>query len=166
MDADTTATKIRALTEPYQAVPGGLLPALWNIQNTIGCVPDEHVPLIANTMNLSVAEVHGVLSFYHDFRTAPVQHSVKICRAEACQSMGARQLETTAKNIIGSDFDQHSVEDGNGVELRSVYCLGLCGNAPAAMIDGELHAGLDETSLTELLNELVSGAASKEATAK
>lgn len=154
MDTNKTEIKIRALTEPYKAVPGGLLPALWDIQNTIGCVPDAHVPMIAETMNLSIAEVHGVLSFYHDFRSAPVEHSVKICRAEACQSMGARQLETAAKNIIGSDFDQHSVEDGNGTELRSVYCLGLCSNAPAAMIDGELYAGLDESSLTKLLSEL------------
>ena len=155
MDTDTTALEIRSLLEPHQSEAGGLLPALWDIQNTLGYVPDEHVPLIAKTMNLSVAEVHGVLSFYHDFRSQAAKHTVKICRAEACQSMGARELESVAKNLIGSDFDQHALAEGYEIELRSVYCLGLCSNAPAAMINGELHASLNESKLTELLDDLV-----------
>lgn len=159
VDTKTTAIKIRALTEPYQSVPGGLLPALWNIQNTLGYVPEEHVPLIAETMNLSIAEVHGVISFYHDFRSKPVKHSVKICRAEACQAMGARSLAAVATNMIGTDFDKHSADDQEGIELRSVYCLGLCANAPSAMIDGELYAGLDEAGLTALLDSKVLNAA-------
>lgn len=129
------------------------MPALWAIQNQLGYVPPDHVPEIAGQMNLSIAEVHGVLSFYHDFRSSePAKHTIKMCRAEACQSMGSRELQTTAQSIIGSDFDAPAGE--SGIELRSVYCLGLCANAPAAMVDDELHAGLDEAKLKQLLTDM------------
>ncbi len=126
------------------------MPALWSIQNAFGHVPSHAVPEIASILNLSVAEVHGVISFYHDFKTEPASaHSIKLCRAEACQAMGVRALETFAEQRLGVKFD----EQGPLVCLESVYCLGLCACAPAAMVDGKLHARLNEQKLGKLIDE-------------
>ena len=163
MNKDTKlSAEIGALVAPFQAEQGGLMPALWAIQNQLGYIPPDHVPEIAKQMNLSIAEVHGVLGFYHDFRsTEPVKHTIKLCRAEACQAMGSRALQTAAQRIVGSGFDAPAGD--NGIELRSVYCLGLCANAPAAMIDGELHASLDEATLKQLVAEMAVQASTESA---
>lgn len=118
--------------------PGALLPVLHAIQDELGCVPPSAVPLIADGLNLSRAEVHGVISFYHYFReTQPGRHTIHMCRAEACQAMNQRALETYAKQHLGVDFHQTTA---NGTfTLEPVYCLGNCACSPAIMIDGELY---------------------------
>lgn len=144
-----TRESVSKLVESWQGVPGGLMPALWSVQNGLGYIPSDDVPEIANILNLSVAEVHGVISFYHDFKTQPAAtHTIKLCRAEACQAMGARELQSFAEQRLGAKID----ENASAVKLESVYCLGLCACAPAAMVDGQLKARLDEQSLGELID--------------
>lgn len=140
----------------YQQVPGGLLPLLHAIQKSIGYIPATAVPLIAAALQLSRAEVHGVISFYHDFRTAPVgRHVVQICRAEACQAMGSAALEAHAKNTLGIDYGE-STEDGT-VTLEPVYCLGNCACSPSVRIDDTIHARVDAARLDTLLAQLAEG---------
>ncbi|MDG1199470.1 MAG: NAD(P)H-dependent oxidoreductase subunit E, partial [Porticoccaceae bacterium] len=111
---------ISHLVTQYQAVPGGLLPLLHAIQGELGYVPESTVPAIATGLNLSRAEVHGVISFYHDFKTHSVgRNTVQICRAEACQSMGSRQLEAHAKQALGIDY--HETTADGSITLEPVY---------------------------------------------
>lgn len=119
-----------------QAKAGALLPILHAIQDAIGYVPKAAIDRIAHALNLSRAEVAGTVSFYHDFRAHPPgKHVLKVCRAEACQSMGCDALIDHVKQTLGCDFH----ETGNGVTLEAVYCLGNCATAPSIMIDGKLH---------------------------
>jgi len=128
--------------------PGPLLEILHSVQNELGFVPPEAVPLIADALNLSRAEVHGVLSFYHHFRDRPAgQHTLKLCRAEACQSMKGDALAEFAKRRLQLDFGQ-TREDGK-VTLEAVYCLGNCACAPSAMIDGQLRGRVDAQTLSD-----------------
>ena len=131
---------------------GALLPVLHGIQDALGYVPPEAVPQIADGLNLSRAEIHGVISFYHHFReTPPGQHTVYLCRAESCQAMQGRALEAHAKKALEIDFHQ-TTADG-GVTLEPIYCLGLCATAPSAMLDGRLVGRLDEKRLDALVAE-------------
>jgi formate dehydrogenase subunit gamma len=132
--------------------PGALLPILHAVQDALGFVPAAAVPVIAEALNLSRAEVHGVISFYHYFReTPPGRHTVHLCRAEACQSMGARALEAHAKRSLGVDFHETT---GNGAfSLEPVYCLGNCASSPAVMIDRELYGRVTPEGLDDLLSE-------------
>ncbi len=131
-----------------------MLPILHDIQHAFGCVPEEAVPLIAKAMNLSRAEVHGVVTFYHDFRrTPPGRHTVQICRAEACQAMGGDAIADKAQKLLGIGFGDTS-NDGR-VSLEPIYCLGLCACAPAAMIDGEVVGRLTPGNIADVLNERV-----------
>jgi formate dehydrogenase subunit gamma len=132
--------------------PGALLPILHAVQDALGFVPPGAVPIIADGLNLSRADVHGVISFYHYFRdTPPGRHTVHLCRAEACQSMGARALEAHAKQSLGVDFHQTT---GNGAfSLEPVYCLGNCAASPAVMIDRELYGRVTPERLDDLLSE-------------
>ena len=117
--------------------PGALLPIFHRIQERLGHVPQDALPEIANALNLSRAEVHGVMTFYHDFRAeAPGRCVVKICRAEACQSMGAEALIAHAEAQLGTGM--HSTRADGAVTLEPIYCLGNCALAPALMIDGAL----------------------------
>ncbi|MEO5559638.1 MAG: formate dehydrogenase subunit gamma [Dokdonella sp.] len=120
--------------------PGALLPILHGVQNALGFVPADAVPLIAHALNLTRAEVHGVISFYHYFRsTPPGRHLVQICRAEACQALGARALEAHAKQSLGINF--HETTADGAITLEPVYCLGNCGCGPSVLIDADdLHA--------------------------
>jgi len=128
--------------------PGPLLEILHAVQNELGCVPAEAVPLIADALNLSRAEVHGVVSFYHHFREQPAgQHTIKLCRAEACQSMNGDALAEFAKRRLQIEFGQTRA-DGK-VTLEAVYCLGNCACAPSAMIDGQLRGRLDSEALAD-----------------
>ena len=121
-----------------ERLPGALLPILHAIQKSLGHVPKDAVPLIAAALNLSLAEVHGVLSFYHYFRKAPVgRHVVHVCRAEACQSVGAVALQAHAKASLGIDF--HGTTADGALTLEPVYCLGNCALGPSVMIDERLH---------------------------
>jgi formate dehydrogenase subunit gamma len=134
------SAKVNAAIEAHRERPGGLMPLLHAVQDTVGYVPPDAVPLIAHALNLSRAEVHGVISFYHHFRThAPGRHVVQICRAEACQALGARALEAHAKKSLGIDF--HETTPDGAVTLEAVYCLGNCGCGPSVLVDDdELHA--------------------------
>jgi formate dehydrogenase subunit gamma len=131
---------------------GPMLPILHAIQDEFGYVPDDVKPLIASELNLSRAEVHGVVSFYHDFRAAPAgRHVLKLCRAEACQAMGSDQVAAQARRLLGIDFHQTTLD--GAVTLEPVFCLGLCACAPAAMLDGEVHGRVNEHSLAEMISE-------------
>lgn len=119
---------------------GPLLPILHAIQEAFGHVPEAAVPMIAEALNIGRAEVHGVMSFYHDFRKVPAgRHVVKICRAEACQSVGGRAFGDAVLEKLGTEW--HGTSANGAVTVEPVYCLGLCANGPAAMIDGRPVAG-------------------------
>lgn len=152
---------ISALVGHYTQLPGALLPLLHAIQSDLGYVPDSAVPIIAKGLNLSRAEVHGVISFYHDFKTTPVgRHTVQVCRAEACQSMGSRQLEAHAKQALGIDYGE-TTADG-AVTLEPVYCLGNCACSPSVRIDDAIYARVD----TDLFDDLMSGLLTEEGASK
>lgn len=148
-DADT----LRALIEREADQPGATLPVLHALQDALGHVPEAAVPLIAERLNLSRAEVHGVVTFYHHFRREqPGRHVVQICRAEACQAVGARALEAHAKQTLGCDF-HHTTADG-AVTLEAAYCLGLCACGPAIRVDDEMVARVDAARFDEVIAEL------------
>ncbi len=118
-------------------MPGALLPIFHRIQERLGYVPQEALPEIAKALNLSRAEVHGVMTFYHDFRSEPAGRTVvKICRAEACQAMGANALVAHAEACLHTPLNSTSA-DGSAT-LEAMYCLGNCALAPAVMINGDL----------------------------
>ena len=121
-----------------KALPGALLPILHAVQEELGFVPKDAVPLIARQLNLSIAEVHGVVSFYHYYRQQRSgRHVVHLCRAEACQALGAVALEAHAKRSLGIDF--HGTTADGAISLEPVYCLGNCALGPSMMIDEELQ---------------------------
>ena len=118
-------------------LPGSLLPVLHAVQERLGFVPKDSIPLIALELNLSIAEVHGVVSFYHYFRQVrPGRHVVHLCRAEACQALGAQALEAHAKAKLKIDF--HGTTADGAISLEPVYCLGNCALGPSMMIDEHL----------------------------
>ena len=140
----------------YRDEPGGLLPLLHAVQAALGYVPPEAVPAIAAGVNLSRAEVHGVISFDHDFRTEAVgAHTLQICRAEACQAMGCRDLEVHAQAALGIGYGE-TTADG-AITLQPVYCLGNCACSPSVRIDDEIHARVDAARLDQLLATLAGG---------
>jgi formate dehydrogenase subunit gamma len=143
-------SRIRQIVADHAGIEGPLLPILHAVQAEYGYVPDAAVPVIALGLNLSKAEVHGVVSFYHDFREAPAgTRLVKLCRAEACQAMGADRVAAHAKARFGVDW--HGTRAG--VTLEPVFCLGLCACAPAAMVDGKLSGRVDEAWVERLVAE-------------
>lgn len=132
---------------------GALLPILHDLQAAFGCIPMEAVPLVAEALNLSRAEVHGVVSFYHDFRARPPgRHIVRACRAEACQAMGGPAAAEALLKRLGIAWGE-TTADGR-VTVEPVYCLGLCGVAPAALVDGEPVGRIDAESLARRLATL------------
>jgi formate dehydrogenase subunit gamma len=150
---DRAGGALATVIEQYRDVPGGLLPLLHDLQDALGYIPPEAVPSIARALHLSRAEVHGVISFYHDFRSEPAgSHTLQICRAEACQAMGSRALEAHAKQRLGIDYGGTSAD--GAITLQAVYCLGNCACSPTVRIDDEIHARVDASRLDELLAEL------------
>ena len=144
--------RARALIAERAALPGAVLPILHALQEHFGYVDPVAVPLVAEALNLSRAEVHGVVTFYHDFRqTPPGRHVLRVCRAEACQSMGADRLAGHIKARLGIDFHQTS-PDGR-VTLEPVFCLGDCACSPALMLDGKLHGRIDAAAFDQLMAE-------------
>lgn len=153
-----------ALSEKYKKVvnasiasnikkPGALLPILHGIQDNLGHIPEEAVPLIADELNLSRAEVHGVISFYHYFRqTPPGRHCLQICQAESCQAMGSEALTDYAKSLLKIDF--HETTHDESVSLEPVYCLGNCACSPSVMIDDEVHGRVTPEKLEQILGRL------------
>lgn len=132
---------------------GPLLPVLHAIQDTLGYVPRDAVPMIARALNLARAEVHGVIGFYHDFRTEPAgEHLLQLCRAEACQAMGSRDLERHACERLGIGYGE-TTPDGR-FTLEPVYCLGNCACAPSLRIDNDVHARVSPERFDELVAAL------------
>ncbi len=141
-----------AIIERHRAMPGAMLPLLHALQHEFGYVPKQAVQPIAHALNISRAEVHGVISFYHDFRTEmPARHVLKLCRAESCQSKGGNELAEHAERRLGVAVGE-ATPDG-AVSLEAVYCLGLCSLSPSAMLDGRIHARLNPARLDALIEE-------------
>ena len=143
---------ISRIIEGLKHKPGALLPILHGIQDELGYIPPESVPVIAHELNLTRAEVHGVISFYHDFRSEkPGAHVVKICQAESCQAMGSVGLTAYAKKELGIDFRQTTKD--KAFTLEPVYCLGNCALSPAMMVDGHVHGRVTPERFLEVLEE-------------
>lgn len=141
-----------AIIEHLKGLEGPLLPILHAIQEDFGYVPEESKPVIAHALNLSRAEVHGVVTFYHDYRSHPSgRHVLKLCRAEACQAVGADQLASEIMADLGLGW--HETSRDERLTLEPVFCLGLCACGPAAMLDGEVHGRIDAQSVKQLLAE-------------
>ncbi|WP_127090736.1 formate dehydrogenase subunit gamma [Aquabacter cavernae] len=147
-----SAERASQIIETHRDMAGAAMPILHAIQEAFGFVPEPVVPMIAESLNLSRAEVHGVVTFYHDFRREPPgRHVIKLCAAEACQSMGSDALSDYAQERLGLEMGETSA-DGR-VTLEPIFCLGLCACAPAAMIDGRLVGRLDRETIDELVAE-------------
>jgi formate dehydrogenase subunit gamma len=147
-NAEVAAERIEALMH----LEGPMMPILHDLQATFGHIPEAAERLIAEKLNLTRAEVHGVVTFYHDFRRERAgAHTLKICRAEACQSVGGRALAARAENALGIGFGE-TTGDGQ-VTLEAVYCLGLCSVAPSAKLDDRVVGRLDDERLDALIDE-------------
>ncbi len=147
-----SAARAQEIILQHEGQEGATIPILHAIQNEFGYVPEPVVPMIAEALNLSRAEVHGVVTFYHDFRHEPAgRHVLKLCRAEACQATGGDALAARAEAKLGVKLG-HSSADGR-VTLEPIYCLGLCSVSPSAMFDGKIVGRLDEKKLDALLAE-------------
>ena len=144
---------VQGCIDRFRDEPGSLLPLLHALQESLGYVPPDSVPAIASALNLSRAEVHGVISFYHDFRQAPAgRNHVQLCRAEACQAVGARELEAHAGAALGIALGE-TTSDG-AITLDEVYCLGNCACGPSVRIGDRVHGRVDANRFDELLAEL------------
>ncbi|MEI2636489.1 MAG: formate dehydrogenase subunit gamma [Methylotenera sp.] len=145
-------TKIDAHITAHKHMPGALLPLLHAIQDDIGWISEEAYLPISKALALSVAEVHGVVTFYHHFRRHPAgRHVLQVCRAESCQAMGAEKLEAHIKSTLGVDYHQ-TTKDG-AITLEPVYCLGNCACSPAVMMDDEVYGRMDNQKMAELISE-------------
>lgn len=145
--------RVIAIVDERSGLEGPLLPILHDVQEEFGHVPADAVRTIADRLNLSRAEVHGVMSFYHDFREEPAgRHVLKICRAEACQAMGGDRIGERARAELGVDW--HETGADGSVTIEPVYCLGLCACAPAAMVDGRVVGRVDDDRLDAVLREV------------
>lgn len=147
------ATRTAAIVEAHRHLEGPLLPILHGVQDEFGYVPQDVLPVIAEALNLSRAEVHGVASFYHDYRSEPAgRHVLKLCQAEACQSMGSERIADKVKAALGIGF--HETSSDGAVTLEPVYCLGFCACAPAALLDGRPIGRLDAEAIEEIAAEV------------
>ena len=153
----SSAVSLREIVEAAVAEQRGrigpLLPVLHSIQDKLGYVPADAVPMIARALGIARAEVHGVITFYHDFRTEPAgEHIVHLCRAEACQAMGARELERHACQRLGIGLGE-TTADGL-FTLEPVYCLGNCACSPSIRINDEIHARVSAAKFDALIERL------------
>lgn len=144
--------KVDELILAHKQLPGALLPLLHAIQDHLGYVPQNTYLPISKALALSVAEVHGVVTFYHHFRTHPIgKHLLQICRAESCQAMGAEKLEANIKAQLNIDYHQ-TTTDG-AITLEPIYCLGNCACSPSLMLDDEVYGRMDAQKVSELINQ-------------
>ena len=147
-----THAKIQGLIAQHKGLPGALLPLLHAIQDEIGYVPEESYLSISKALALSVAEVHGVVTFYHHFRSHPAgKHILQICRAESCQAMGSEKLEASIKAKLGIDYHQTTLD--GAITLEPIYCLGNCACSPSVMMDDEVYGRMDNQKMAELISE-------------
>jgi formate dehydrogenase subunit gamma len=151
--AEPWAPAVQQALAAHKTRPGPLLPILHDIQRTVGYVPAEAVTLIADSLNLSRAEVHGVVTFYHDFREAPAgRHVLKLCLAESCQAVGCNALLAHAKAVLG--VEMHGTTADGALTLEPVYCLGNCALSPALMVDGEIVGRVSPARFDALVAQL------------
>ena len=142
----------RHIAAELKDIEGPLLPILHAINDRFGHVNNEAIVIIADVLNLTRADVQGVVGFYHDFRREPHgRHVVKVCRAEACQSMGSEALAARLERALGIKFGETTPD--RRITLEPVYCLGNCALSPSALIDGELYGRMDESKILALVNE-------------
>lgn len=150
---DWTPAMVRDEADALKHKPGALLPILHAVQNRIGYIPEGAVGIIAEVLQQTRAEVHGVISFYHHFRTHPVGSKVvHVCRAEACQSMGGRALEAHIKARLGVDY--HGTTADNEFTLEPVYCLGNCACAPSIRVNDDIHGRITPQKFDRLADKL------------
>jgi len=148
--------RVESIARSLKDAPGALMPILRRVQDELGWVPPDSIPLIANILNLSRAEVHGVVSFYHDFRHAPPgKNVIRLCRAESCQAMGSSALADHVRDRLKCDFGETS-SDGR-FTLEAVYCLGNCACSPAMVINGELVGRVTPGRFDETMDRLDGG---------
>lgn len=153
LDEAAISARVAEIVTAHQGMEGPLLPILHEVQAAFGHVPQAALPQIADALRMTRAEVHGVMTFYHDFRAAPAgKHVLKLCRAEACQSMGADRVAAHAQARLGVDW--HETTPDGRVTLEPVYCLGLCACAPAAIVDGRVVGRVDEARVDDLIAEV------------
>jgi len=151
--SDIQHLDIHQLIDAHKTIQGALLPLLHAIQDQVGYIPSEVVGDIAKGLNLSRAEVHGVITYYHFFRSeAPGKHVLQVCRAEACQACGAEELMALAEKTLGCA--SHSTTANGAVTLEPVYCLGMCASSPAIQVNDTVHARVTPNKLNHLLRQL------------
>ena len=145
--------RANAVITANAAAEGPALPILHALQAEFGCVPPDAEPLVAAALNLTRAEVHGIVTFYHEFRrTPPGRHLLHVCRAEACQSVGADATGAHLRQVLGIDW--HETTPDGGITLQPVFCLGLCATGPAALIDGNPEGRLNPARIDRMLATL------------
>lgn len=145
--------RAKAILAEHAALEGPMLPILHALQEEFGFIDSRAIPLIAESLNLSRAEVHGVVTFYHDFRHEPAgRHVLKLCRGEACQSLGSEAL--AAEVLRKLKIAWHGTTSDRVFTVEPVYCLGLCAQSPSALLDGEPMARLDHEALVAALEEV------------
>jgi formate dehydrogenase subunit gamma len=150
---------VQGILVQHQGLPGALLPILHAVQHALGHVPQAVLPQIATALNLSRAEVHGVVTYYHHFRSEPAgRHVLQVCRAEACQSRGAEALLSHARQQLGCSQSQPTSADG-GWTVEPVYCLGLCASSPALQLGERLHARMNAGRLDALIAQVEAASA-------
>ena len=143
---------VRDILDRLAGEPGALLPILHDVQDALGCVPAQAVPEIASALNLSRAEVHGVITYYHHFRAQPPGRCVvRVCRAEACQAMGADALLAHVERRLGCAL--HATSADGAWSLEPAFCFGLCASSPAVMVGEELHARVTPQRFDSLVAE-------------
>jgi formate dehydrogenase subunit gamma len=145
--------RARAIIAAEAGRPGATLPILHALQGVFGCVPLAAEPLVASVLNITRAEVHGIVTFYHEFRrTPPGRHVLHVCRAEACQSVGAEAVADHLRATL--DVDWHETTRDGAVTLEPVFCLGLCACGPSALLDGQPVGRLDAARVDRMLETL------------
>ena len=153
LDSVQTAQRIEEILQTHKGLEGALLPILHAVQAEFGYVPQDVLPIIAKGLNISRAEVHGVVSFYHDYREHPAgRHVIKLCRAEACQAMGADHVAAHVQKSLGIDW--HETTADGAVTLDPIFCLGLCACGPAAMVDGKLIGRANTVRMDKIIGAL------------
>lgn len=153
MSPAPSEAEIRRIIDAHLHLEGPMLPILHALQAAFGHVPAVATPLLAQALNISRAEVHGVISFYHDFRQAPAgRHVLKICRAEACQAVGGAALAEATLARLGLDW--HGTTANGAVTVEPVYCLGLCACGPAVLVDDRVVGRVDAARMADLLAEV------------
>ena len=145
--------RARGIIAVHAATPGAALLILHDMQDVFGCVPLAAEPLIAAALNLTRAEVHGIVTFYHDFRrTPPGRHVLHVCRAEACQAVGGEAVAAHLHSALGVDW--HETSRDGAVTLEPVFCLGLCAAGPSALLDGQPIGRLNQARVDRMLETL------------